>query len=174
MTNLAGRLRARLSYANVTASLALFVALGGTSYAATRLPRDSVASPQLVNRSILSADLGPSAKPRLIEVYVGNPGLESYAIVNRKPAGRTVAVTRASPSLGTPGLWNIRLRPRKGEICAPAGLIRRGGGDVRFDIGAIDTGGPSTIERAFQVATTRPDDTPVDVPFYLSVVCLPG
>ena len=172
MTNLASRLRARLNYANVTASLALFIALGGTSYAATRLPRDSVASPQLVNRSILSADLGPSAKPRLIEVYVADPGRESYSTVNRKPAGNTVTVTRGQPSLGTPGLWNIKLRPRKGEICAPTGLIRRGLADVKFEIGTLSAGG--IIENGFQVATRQPDNTTVDVPFYLSVVCLPG
>jgi hypothetical protein len=35
------QLRSRLSYANVTVSLALFVALGGTAVAAVTLPRDS-------------------------------------------------------------------------------------------------------------------------------------
>jgi len=37
----------RLSYANVTATLALFIALGGTSYAVSTLPRNSVGSDQL-------------------------------------------------------------------------------------------------------------------------------
>jgi hypothetical protein len=37
----------RLSYANIVASLALFVALGGTAAAVTALPRDSVGSPQI-------------------------------------------------------------------------------------------------------------------------------
>ncbi len=36
------RLSDRLSYANVVASVALFVALGGTSYAAVSLSRGSV------------------------------------------------------------------------------------------------------------------------------------
>jgi hypothetical protein len=40
-------LRARLSYANVVATLALFVALGGASYAAVTLPKNSVGSAQL-------------------------------------------------------------------------------------------------------------------------------
>ena len=38
------RIRDRLTYANVTATLALFIALGGSSYAALKLPRDSVGS----------------------------------------------------------------------------------------------------------------------------------
>ena len=46
------RLRSRLSYANVTASLALFIALGGTGYAAVTLPRNSVGSAQLRNNAV--------------------------------------------------------------------------------------------------------------------------
>jgi hypothetical protein len=36
--------RPRLTYANIVASLALFAALGGVSYAATTLPKSSVGS----------------------------------------------------------------------------------------------------------------------------------
>jgi hypothetical protein len=35
-------LRRHLTYANVVASLALFLALGGAAFAATQLPRNSV------------------------------------------------------------------------------------------------------------------------------------
>jgi hypothetical protein len=41
------RLRSNLSFANVTALLALFVALGGTGYAAVTLPRNSVGASQI-------------------------------------------------------------------------------------------------------------------------------
>jgi hypothetical protein len=47
MNDLLARLRARLTYANVIATLALFVALGGTSYAAASLKRNSVGSTQI-------------------------------------------------------------------------------------------------------------------------------
>ena len=46
-------LRDRLTYANVVATLALFVALGGTGYAAS--PRSGAAT--VKNRSIRAADL---------------------------------------------------------------------------------------------------------------------
>jgi hypothetical protein len=46
------RVRARLSYANVTATLALFIALGGTTYAAATLPRNSVGNAQLRPNSV--------------------------------------------------------------------------------------------------------------------------
>lgn len=41
------QVRRRLSYANLAATLALFVALGGTSYAALTLPKNSVGSAQI-------------------------------------------------------------------------------------------------------------------------------
>ena len=36
--------RSQLTYANVVATLALFLALGGGAYAATQLPKNSVAA----------------------------------------------------------------------------------------------------------------------------------
>jgi hypothetical protein len=36
------RIRSKVTYANVVATLALFVALGGSAYAATQLPKNSV------------------------------------------------------------------------------------------------------------------------------------
>lgn len=65
----------RLSYSNVVATLALFVALGGTSYAAVKLPKNSVGSTQLranavtgakvKNRSLTVDDLSASAQAKL-------------------------------------------------------------------------------------------------------------
>src|SRR4051812_26132911 len=50
-------LRSKLSYANVTATLALFVALGGTGYAAISLPRNSVGSAQIRARAVGASEL---------------------------------------------------------------------------------------------------------------------
>lgn len=46
------RTRRRLSYANIASTLALFIALGGVSYAATVLPANSVGTPQLQNSAV--------------------------------------------------------------------------------------------------------------------------
>ena len=51
------------SYANVTATLALVVALGGTSYAAIKLPRNSVSSVQVKDRSLLKKDFKTGQLP---------------------------------------------------------------------------------------------------------------
>ena len=48
------RLRAHLTYANVVATIAVFIALGGSSYAALKLPKNSVGSEQLKPNSITS------------------------------------------------------------------------------------------------------------------------
>lgn len=44
-------------YANVASTLALVVALGGTSYAAVAIPKNSVGSPQIINSSVKSKDV---------------------------------------------------------------------------------------------------------------------
>ena len=51
------------SYANVTATLALVIALGGTSYASIKLPKNSVSSLQVKDRSLLKKDFRPGQLP---------------------------------------------------------------------------------------------------------------
>src|SRR5687767_4961561 len=55
----------RLSYANVTSTLALIVALGGTSYAAGALPAGSVTSREIRDGSVRARDLHPEARPQV-------------------------------------------------------------------------------------------------------------
>lgn len=50
-------IRRHLSFANVMASLALFVALGGTAVAAVTLERDSVGSPEIRKDAVRSSEL---------------------------------------------------------------------------------------------------------------------
>jgi hypothetical protein len=53
--------RQRLTYANVMATLALFIALGGTSYAALTLPKNSVGSKQIRKGSVRGSELRTGA-----------------------------------------------------------------------------------------------------------------
>ena len=48
-------IRARLSYANVVATLALVLALGGVSYAAVKLPKNSVGTKQIKKNAVTGA-----------------------------------------------------------------------------------------------------------------------
>ena len=54
-------IRSSFTYANVMATLAVFVALGGGAYAATTLPKNSVKSKQIVNGQVKSADIAANA-----------------------------------------------------------------------------------------------------------------
>lgn len=111
------------SYANVTATLALVVALGGTSYAAIKLPKNSVTSVQVKDRSLLKKDFktgqlprgktgkdGPQGPPGA----PGAPGASGgagAAIVNRADAAEALipgagAQTVQAMSL-PPGSWAV-------------------------------------------------------------------
>lgn len=53
--------RPRLSYANVVSSLALFLAIGGVSWAAATLPKNSVGSKQLKKNAVTNKKIKKSA-----------------------------------------------------------------------------------------------------------------
>lgn len=55
------RVRAKLTYANVMSSIAVFMVLGGSAYAATTLPKDSVGSKQIKTGGVASSDIRANA-----------------------------------------------------------------------------------------------------------------
>ncbi len=55
------KIRTRLTFANVIACLALFVSLGGASYAATQLPKNSVGSKQIKKNAVTKAKIRKNA-----------------------------------------------------------------------------------------------------------------
>jgi hypothetical protein len=103
MTRLLGHLKN-----NLIAYLALFVALGGTSYAAANLPAGSVGSRQLRKGSVSAANLDPKS----IAGYVA-----FWAQINAN--GRLIAsspratVLTGAPTLGSSNVnWNRVISPR--------------------------------------------------------------
>ena len=64
----------RPRYADVAATLALIVALGGTSYAVTVLPRNSVGTAQLKAHAVTKAKLAAGLSIRGAEGLAGPPG----------------------------------------------------------------------------------------------------
>lgn len=81
--------RRHLTYANVAATLALFIALGGTSYAALKLPEgsvgnrqlrdDAVTSAKVKNGKLLAEDFKAGQLPRGRRGPQGVPGLRGIA-----------------------------------------------------------------------------------------------
>jgi hypothetical protein len=70
------RFRIHLSYANVVATVALFVAMGGSSYAAFALPQNSVGTRQLKSHAVTPKKIAAST----VALFKGKKG-------NRGPIG---------------------------------------------------------------------------------------
>src|ERR1700754_49918 len=60
-----GLLRRHLTYANVAASLALFLALGGAAYAATQLPKNSVGTNQIRKEAVTAGKIARKTRQQL-------------------------------------------------------------------------------------------------------------
>jgi hypothetical protein len=100
-----GSLRARLTFANVVASVAMFVALGGASYAAVSIPKNSVGSKQVRPHSLKRSDLATGS--------VGTKQLRRRSVTAAKVANK--GVTKRSLSS-----W-IRGQLRRRAAAGPAG-----------------------------------------------------
>jgi hypothetical protein len=90
------KIRGKLTYANVMATIAVFIALGGVSYAATQLPKNSVGSKQLKKGSVTPAKLSKASKKTLTGV-VGRDG----ATGAQGPKGEKGEAGTAAPVGGT-------------------------------------------------------------------------
>jgi hypothetical protein len=75
--------RDRLTYSNVMATTAVFIALGGTSYAVASLPRNSVGSNQIRSQAVRSSDI----RDRAIAVRDISRDARESLEGNRGPAG---------------------------------------------------------------------------------------
>jgi hypothetical protein len=117
------RLRQRLTYGNVTATLALFVALGGTSYAVAQLPRNSVGSAQIERGAVGASELRRSA---VSSRKIRNRSIELRDITD----GARAALKGAKGDPGTPGV-------------AYRAVVNSGGGVVRGNAVTTDHQGGS-------------------------------
>jgi hypothetical protein len=107
----------RPRYAEVTATLALVIALGGTSYAVTALPRNSVGTAQLKAHAVTRGKLARGLAHAGRRGRKGVPG----------PAGAIGPAGPAGPS-GMSGLAIVDNGGTLGAATCPAGKRAIGGG----------------------------------------------
>jgi len=189
-------LRRTVSYINHhhLALLALFFALGGTSFAAGNalLPRNSVGTKQVINGSLQTNDLSKTARTAL----KGNRGLRGPA--GSQGARGATGATGAQGVQGAPGQSASKLfvaLDARGTLTKNSGATSatRGSAGVyriafNTDITncvylgtAGEDAGPvpgdynlstsRTNTSTVNVAIVDGDNTPIDRPFYLAVFC---
>ncbi len=185
------RIRSKLSYANVTASLALFIALGGTSYAVTQLPANSVGPKQIrkgavgkselrraavTSRAIRDGgvafdDIAPAARTALkgAKGDPGSPGVAYRAAINSggiAVAGNAVAASHDGGS----GFYTVAFDRDVSGCIATATLaaVANGPAVEQPPAGRITVGseGPRIAVRTYDAAGAVRD-----LPFHLHVAC---
>jgi len=164
----------RLSYANVTASLALFVALGGTSYAATKIPAKSVGPTQLKSPGGDAVKIAPRA---VDGSKVRDGSLTGFDIAGKVAAAVTADKLANVLRVSAPGISDpapAQSYSTKGAVAAcPAGTFVVGGGvslgdkDGQFVSGSYPSSATSWTAEVDNVAPTTPG-------FTVYAVCLPA
>jgi hypothetical protein len=112
------RVAARLTYANVVATLALFVALGGGAYAAFKLPANSVGTKQIKDEAVTPAKLARAD----LGLFRGQTGATG------QPGPRGLQGVKGDPGPPGPGATTFQITlpqsPQIAEITTtPNGII---------------------------------------------------
>jgi hypothetical protein len=120
--------RYRPSPATGLASIALAVSLSGTGYAATQLvPRNSVGSLQVIDRSLLRQDFRPGQIPAGPPGEPGAPGAPGSPGAPG-PAGIARIVSGDGPAAGQCGNGGGACQVASATATCPAGSVAIGGG----------------------------------------------
>lgn len=121
-----------LNYANVMATVAVFVSLGGASYAAIKLPANSVGTTQIKSRAVTKAKLDPKLV-RTLKGASGPAGAQGPVgpAGPQGPAGGGGAVQRIE------GQSPVSTSSTAGAVATcPAGTRAVGGGGKAEGVGA--------------------------------------
>jgi hypothetical protein len=152
------KLRPRLNYANVMATVAVFIALGGGAYAASKVPKNSVGTKQLKDHSVTTKKIKPGSITRPDLAFP----LASTAAVGSTPvaltSGNSADVAKTSLHLNGDGkalnLASVQLRAGKGGASVSLTLVHN---THRHALGSA-TLGPNTT--ATQTGLLQCNDLP--------------
>ena len=134
---------------NVVAYLALFVALGGTSYAAITIPRNSVGANQIRNHSIDPVKLNKASVGGFVRLWARVDA--DGKLIASSPAAHVISwYPPGSQFLGGQVRWSARVRkdcfalatteslPGPSPVSATAADFGRSGETVAISLGSAD------------------------------------
>jgi hypothetical protein len=160
----------RLTYANVVATLALFVALGGGAVAATKLGKNSVGTRQLKNGAVTEAKLAGAAQATLRGAQgprgeAGPKGEAGTAGVGGTPGERGPAGVEGPPGSegppadeGSSGLAHVFLQERAyagDNVPAESDALMK----VNCPTGSQAIGGGGEVDGGFTPSISKPVPT---------------
>lgn len=115
-----GRVRSRMTYANVVSTFCLFVLLGGGAYAATQLPRNSVGPRQLKRNAVVTKAIADGA---VTESKLTNGAVTSAKLADGAVGGSKLQAHSLSAEDFAPG---VLPQPSAPGGTLPAGVTLRG------------------------------------------------
>jgi hypothetical protein len=185
---------------NLVGYVALFAALGGTSYAAVALPAGSVHSKQLANGAVTHAKLarasvgGTNLVQRSLTAADFKPGSLKNAIAGKAgtagpagPAGQNGSASVAARARGTGSV--TAANGAATNVPLTGGTWSQASNDLNLITGSVQLGIPASctgsfgnaltisvdgVPNTFAVAPTSPASTTVTVPFAVSELMEPG
>ena len=163
-------LRNKLTYANVMATVAVFIALGGVSYAAIKLPKNSVGAKQLKKGAVTPVKLSSGTRAKLIgpqglQGPKGDPGAPATAIwAEVAAAGELNAGSNAvsAEKLNT-GIYRVFFN----RDVSKCGYL----GSMAFLQGGIVLEHDASSKNAVRVETANSAGAGQDRSFHLGLLC---
>ena len=184
MRNVASTIAKRLSYANITATLALFLVLGGGAYAAVTLPANSVGTVQLkdnavtsrkvLDGSLLRVDFRAGQLPQGPQGPAGPPGPQGPQGPQGPPGtGGGVSglevVYAASGAGAATSKSSEALCPASKKVSGGGHLIAGGATNARV---TVSTPGQVANPTSWYVEAKEPSATGVSWTLYAYAVCV--
>jgi hypothetical protein len=177
------KLLSRLSYANVVSTLALFLALGGVSYAAVRLPANSVGTRQLKrnavtgvkikNRAVKSSKIGANAVTgfNIAEsTLAAVPEATHAASADSATSSPLARLDYVSKTIDAPATF----LPATTTVSCPAGLNIVGGGASVSDSNNAYVNDSAPINRTTWQATVYPYSGAPAATMTVYAICAPA